>query len=113
MRRVSVCDVTSLLKNLRDVAKRYDVLRNVVFRDASLYNLFFKLKTEKCFSVKVSIVNVKKGISFKTCPLKLFCLKNKEFLNFFCFCFETRILLWFCRLDDAKTFKLKSSFCVI
>ena len=70
------------LKNLRDVAKRYDVLPNVVFRDASFYNLFFKLETEKCFCVKVAIVNVKKGILFKTCPLKVFCLKNKEFLIF-------------------------------
>ena len=92
MRLVSVCDVTSLLKNLRDVAKKYDVLRNVVFRDASLYNLYFKLKTEKYFCVKVSIVNVKKGISFKTCLLKLFCLKNKEFLN----CFAFVLKLGFC-----------------
>ena len=64
--------MSQALKNLRDVAKRYDVLRNVVFRDASLYNLSFKLETEKCFCVKVTIMNVKKGISFKTCPLKYF-----------------------------------------
>ena len=101
------------LKNLHDVAKRYDVLSNVVFRDASLYNLSFELERGKCFCAKVIIVNVKKGISFKTCPLKQFCLKNKDFLNFFVFCFETRILLWFRRLDDAKYLKLKSSLCVI
>ena len=70
------------LKNLRDVAKRYDVLSNVVFRDASLYNLSFKLETGKCFCAKVIIVNVKKGIAFKTCALKLFCVKDKDFLNF-------------------------------
>ena len=53
-------------KNLRDVAKRYDVLSNVVFRDASLYNLSFKLKMEKCFCGKGIIVNVKKEMSLKT-----------------------------------------------
>ena len=77
--------MSQALKNLRDVAKRYDVLSNVVYRDASLYNLSFKLETGKCFCAKVTIVNVKKGILFKACPLKLFCLKNKEFLNFFVF----------------------------
>ena len=40
---------------------------------------------------------------------ELFCVKDKDFFNFFVFCFETRILLWFRRLDDAKFLKLKSS----